>query len=215
MKEAEIPGHFDGRGRVEFGLGGLEAGQSDTITAIGFEFGYDLAATEVRSRSTMRLVFVRNDSPTARQRASQTQDRLRAGGPLLMAWAIPTPGAEPVVPQTLTAVEVASKRRGLAAYQSNGIRGLVVLAALLSVGCLVLAWKLRHGPGAVVVPAALFAVALAVLAVLVPSLARRWYEKNRRLVDLYDQQRAGRVGPPPPPPGPTPGSPPGHFGGEG
>ncbi|MER5520421.1 hypothetical protein [Streptomyces sp. NPDC002763] len=212
MKEAEIPGHFDGRGRVEFSLSGLEAGQSDTITAIAFEFGYDLAATEVRSRSTMRLVFVRNDSPTARQRASGTHDRLRVGGPLLMAWAIQAPGPGQAAPQTLTAVELASKRRGLAAYETNGIRGLVALVAVLSVGCLVVAWALRHGPVAAVVLAALFAVALAVLAVLIPSLTRRWYEKNRRLVDLYDQQRAGRVGPPPPPPGPVPGSPPGGFG---
>ncbi|MFE3162754.1 hypothetical protein [Streptomyces sp. NPDC059224] len=209
MKEAEIPGHFDGRGRVEFGLSGLEAGQSDTITAIGFEFGYDLVGTEVRSRSTMSLVFVRNDSPTARQRAVQTHDRLRAGGPLLMAWAVQAPGEGQAAPQTtLTAVELASKRRGLAAYESNGIRGLVVLVAVLSVGCLVLAWALRHGPFAAVVLAALFAVALAVLAAFVPSLTRRWYEKNRRLVDLYDQQRAGGVGPPPPPPG----FPPSHYG---
>ncbi|MEU9972441.1 hypothetical protein [Streptomyces sp. NPDC051014] len=201
MKEAEIPGHFDGRGRVEFSLSGLEAGQADTISAIAFEFGYDLAATEVRSRSTMRLVFVRNDSPTARRRAAQTQDRLRAGGPLLMTWAVPVPGTGQAASQpALTAVELASKRRALAAYESNGVRGLVVLASVLGAGCLVLAWALRNGPVGAVVAAILFAVALAVAAALVPSLTRRWYEKNRRLVDLHDRQRAGAVGPPPPPP---------------
>ena len=66
MKESEILASFDGRGRAEFLLGGFEGMQSDKIAAIGHELGYDLRATEMPSRGTMRLIFVRDDSPTAR-----------------------------------------------------------------------------------------------------------------------------------------------------
>lgn len=204
MKDTEILAHFDGRGTAEFRLGGLEAGQSDLITAIGFECGYDLRETEVLSRSTMRLLFVRDDSPTARQRAGQTRDRLRAGGPLLPQWTIP--GTTPGTVMSLTATDMASKRRGVSAYEANGIRGLVVFAAVLSLGCFTLAWKLRDSPTTVLaLMLVVVGAALGVAAGLIPRWTKQWYEKNRQLVDLYDQQRSGQVGPPPPTPplGPT------------
>ncbi|MEU5308764.1 hypothetical protein [Streptomyces sp. NPDC021562] len=206
MKDAEILAHFDGRGTAEFSLSGLEAGQSDMITAIGFEFGYDLKQAEAVSRSTMRMIFVRNDSPTARQRAWQTHDRLRAGGPLLATWTVP--GAAPGAADSVTAVDMASKRRGLAAYEANGIKGFVVFIAVLSLGCFILAWVLRDSPNTpLAVMAAVLGIAVAVAAALTPRWMKQWYEKNRRLVDLYDQQRSGQVGPPPPPPPPGPTDP--------
>lgn len=199
MKDTEVLAHFDGRGTAEFRLGGLEAGQSDLITAIGFECGYDLKESEVVSRSTMRLLFVRNDSPTARQRAWQTRDRLRVGGPLLPQWTIPGAAAGTVV--SLTATDMASKRRGVAAYEAKGIRGLVVFVASLSLGCFTLAWTVRDSP-TTVLAMMLVAVgaALGVAAGMTPRWTKKWYEENRQLVDLYDQQRFGQVGPPPPPP---------------
>ncbi|WP_406171102.1 hypothetical protein [Streptomyces sp. NBC_00996] len=83
MKDAEITGRFDGRGRAEFVLGGLQGMDADQITAIAYEFGYDLGETEFVSRSAYRMIYVRNDSPEVRRRAQQTHHRLRAGGPLL------------------------------------------------------------------------------------------------------------------------------------
>ncbi|MGW7407360.1 hypothetical protein ACWGI9_27200 [Streptomyces sp. NPDC054833] len=202
MKDAEILALFDGRGRAEFLLGGFEGRHSNRITAIGYELGYDLQATEMPSKSTMRLIFVRNDSPTARLRAQQAQGRLRAGGPLLQTWA--APAAQPGTTVPVTAVDMASTRRGLAAYEANGVKGLAVFIGLLSLGCFLLAWALRDKPGAALAMVVL-GIPLAVAAALIPRWTKRWYEKNRRLVDLYDQQRAGQVGPPPPapPPGPS------------
>jgi hypothetical protein len=214
MKDVEILAHFDGRGRAELLLGGFEGRHSDKITAIAYELGYDLQATEMPSKSTMRLIFVRNDSPTARQRAQQAQDRLRAGSPLLPMWA--APAEEPGTTSPLTATEMASKRRGLAAYEANGVRGFAVFIALLSLAFFALAWMQRDTPGAALALMVL-GIPLAVTAALTPRWMRRWYEKNRRLVDLYDQQRAGQVGPPPPPPPLRPPGPtdrhPGEWGG--
>ncbi|MGW1052028.1 hypothetical protein [Streptomyces sp. NPDC002521] len=209
MKDAEILAHFDGRGQAEFLLGGFEGRQSDQITAIGYELGYDLQTTEMPSKSTIRLTFVRNDSPTARRRAQQSQDRLRAGGPLLQTWA--APAAQPGITRPITAAEVASKRRGLGAYEANGSKKFAVFIAVLSLGCFVLAWVLRDRPGAALAMVVVLGIPLAVAAALTPKWMKRWYEKNRRLVDLYDQERAGLVEPPSPPP--LPGlSGPGHPG---
>ncbi|MFB7085445.1 hypothetical protein [Streptomyces sp. NPDC056296] len=102
-------------------------------------------------------------------------------------------------------IEMASTRRKLTAYEenANGGRRLAVVLALLSLGCFALAWVLHDRPGAAVALASLGAP-LAVVAALTPRWMRRWYEKNRRLMDLHDQQRAGRGGPVPPPPAPGP-----------
>ncbi|MFG2683277.1 hypothetical protein [Streptomyces sp. NPDC048392] len=198
MKDPEIIESFDGRGRVEFLLGGLEGRHSDKIAAIGHELGYGLRTTETPSRGTLRLVFVRDDSPTARQRALQSRERLLSGGSLLQTWMAP---AEHLGESSaVTDVEMASTRRKLAAYEENpnGGRNLAAVLTLVSLGCLVLAGVLRDRPGAAVAMVVL-GVPFAVVAALTPRWMRRWYEKNRRLMDLHDQQRAGRVGPPPPP----------------
>lgn len=91
MKDGEILARFDGRGRAAFSLGGFEASNSEVIAAIAYECGYDLEATERPSRISVRLIYVRNDSPPARRRAAQTRQRLRAGGPLLPVWGVPGP----------------------------------------------------------------------------------------------------------------------------
>ncbi|MFD5154514.1 hypothetical protein [Streptomyces mutabilis] len=198
MKDVDILAKFDGRGRAEFLLGGLESSDANKITAFGFEFGYDLHATEIPSKSSMRLIYLRNDSPTARQRAWQTHARLAAGGPLLPMWM--APGAEPGTVRPISAFEIAQKRRGIEAYETNGVRGLAVFCGLLSLGCFVLVGVLRGKSLAGLAVLAILGITLAVAAVLVPRLLRHWYERDRRLVDLYDRQRSGWVAPPPPPP---------------
>lgn len=202
MKDPEISSRFDGRGHVEFLLGGFEGRQSNKITAIGYDFGYDLRATEMPSKSAIRLVFVRNDSPAARQRAQRTQERLRAGGPLLPAW--DAPAAQPGTVRPVTAEEMMSARRGVTAYEADGAKSSALVVALLSLGCFIVAGALRDRPGAALAVLVVFAVPLAVTAALIPRWMKRRYEKNRRLVDLHDRQRIGRVGPPPPPPPPGP-----------
>ncbi|WP_406173048.1 hypothetical protein [Streptomyces sp. NBC_00996] len=197
MKDAEILARFDGRGRAEFLLGGFEAMDSNKITAMAFEFGYDLQATEVPSKSALRLIYVRNDSPTARRRAQETHQRLYTGGPLLPTWM--APGAQPGTTRPVTSLEMASARQGLAAYETNGVKGFAAFIGLLGLGCFALAWAGRDTLG-VALFMVVMGILLAVVAALTPGWRKRWYEKNRRLVELYDQQRAGQVGPPPPPP---------------
>ncbi|MFC7262204.1 hypothetical protein [Streptomyces lutosisoli] len=204
MKDAEIIAYFDGRGRAEFLLGGLQVMDGDKITAIAYEFGYDLRESEAVSRGSYRMIYVRNDSPEVRRRAQQTLDRLRAGGPLLSVWV--GPGAKPGEAWPISAIEMASMRRGIDAYESHGVRGFAVFVGLLSLGCFGLAWAHRDMPGAALAVVVMLGIPLAVTAALTPRWMKRWHEKNRRLVQLYDQQRSGRVGPPPPLPPPLPPS---------
>ncbi|WP_406473888.1 hypothetical protein [Streptomyces sp. NBC_01615] len=205
MEDAEIIAYFDGRGRAEFLLGGLQVMHADKIAAIAYEFGYDLREVEMPSRGSYRMVYVRNDSPEVRRRAQQTLDRLRAGGPLLSVWV--GPGARPGAVLPISAIEMASMRRGIDAYESHGVRRFAVFVALLSLGCFVLAWAHRDTPGAALAVVVMLGIPLAVTAAMTPRWMKRRHEKNRRLVQLYDQQRSGRVGPPPPPP-PLPPLPP-------
>lgn len=197
MRVEEILAGFDGRGRASFVVGAFAALDPQVITAIAYECGYDLQATEAPSRSSVRLTYVRDDSPSARQRARQTQERLRTGGPLLPMWGVPGPQPGSIWP--VTAVGMVSARQRVAAYEANGVKGPAVGVALLGLGCFALAWVLRGSPGpalGVGVPGVL----LVVVAALTPHWAKRWYERNRQLVRLYDGQRSGTVAPPSPPP---------------
>ncbi|MGW0827456.1 hypothetical protein [Streptomyces sp. NPDC002845] len=197
MTDAEILALFDGRGRAEFFLSGFESVSPTKIEAFAFEFGYDLHATEIPHKGTVRLIYVRNDSPTARLRAQQTLERLRAGGPLLPAWVVP--GDQPGTTRLVSGFQMASIRQRLAAYEASGVKGLVTLTALLSLGFLALAWAARDSLEGLIVLSTV-AACLAVAAALLPRWLKRWYERNRELVRLYDRQRFGHVGPPPPPP---------------
>ncbi|MGW1746320.1 hypothetical protein ACWCRD_12010 [Streptomyces sp. NPDC002092] len=197
MRIEEILAGFDGRGRASFLIGAFQALDPQVITAIAYECGYDLQATEAPSRSSVRLTYVRNDSPPARRRAWQTQERLRAGGPLLPVWGVPGPQPGSVWP--VTAVGMASTRQRVAAYEANGAKGPVVGFALLALGCFVFAWVVRGTPGPALGMGVL-GVLLGAVAALAPRWAKRWYERNRQLVRLYDRERSGTVAPPQPPP---------------
>jgi hypothetical protein len=198
MTDAQILALFDGRGTVEITLRGREMAQNGKLAAIAHELGYKLHETDFVTRGQTRLRYLRDDSPEVRRRAQQTQDRLRAGGPLLPVWGVP--GAQPGATRPISAIEIASARRNVTAYETNnGAKGLVVFVALLSLGFFLLTWVQRDSPGAALALATA-GVSLGVVATLTPRWMRQWYERNRRLVRLYDQQRSGRVGPPPPPP---------------
>ncbi|NUQ99519.1 MAG: hypothetical protein HOY79_24195 [Streptomyces sp.] len=197
MRIEEILAGFDGRGRASFLIGAFQALDPQVITAIAYECGYDLQATEAPSRSSVRLTYVRNDSPPARRRAWQTQERLRAGGPLLPVWEVPGPQPGSVWP--VTAVAMASTRQRVAAYEASGAKGPAVGFALLGLGCFVLAWVVRGTPGPALGMGVL-GVLLGAVAALTPRWAKRWYERNRQLVRIYDRQRSGTVAPPSPPP---------------
>ena len=200
MKDEQILAYFDGRGTADITLRGRDLMESNKIAAIAFELGYELHEMVVVTRGQCRMIYFRDDSPDVRQRAQGTLDRLRAGGPLFVpqAWApsggMAHPAGRPVAP-----MEAAYARRNVTAYETHGSKGLVIFAALLSLGFLVLAWVARDSLGgaiALVVVAAL----LAVVAALIPRWMKSWYERNRQKVTQFNQQRSQRVGPPPPPP---------------
>jgi hypothetical protein len=100
-----------------------------------------------------------------------------------------------------------SARRGVTTYEANGSKRFALFVALLSLGCFIVAGVLRDRPGAALAVLLVFAIPLAVTAVFIPRWMKRWYEKNRRLVDLHNRQRIGQVRPPPPPGSPDPSAP--------
>ncbi|MCX4548549.1 hypothetical protein [Streptomyces sp. NBC_01500] len=200
MEDDEIIALFDGRGCADFTLTGGDVAQSDKIGAIGFELGYDLGESVCVTRGQWRMVYVRNDSPEVRQRAHATVARLRAGGPLLPGtWG--APGPLDAAGRPISAVEVASARRSVGAYEANGAKGFVVFAALISLACLVIAW-LQRDTSATAYPLMVVGVFFAVTAAFIPRWLRRWYERNREMVSRFEQGRIlrGDVPPPPPPP---------------
>lgn len=202
MKNEQILEYFDGRGTVDFTLRGRDILQSDRIEAIAFELGYRLHERDIVTRGQWRLTYLRDDSPDVRRRVQVTLDRLRADGPLLaQAW--PSAGTAGVPGRRITPMEVASVRQSMTTYEAQGARGLVIFSALLSSGCLGLAWVARDFPGRVLALVALAAL-LAVVAALTPRWMRGWYEHNRQKVDRFGRQRAQQWGPPPPPPSPPP-----------
>ncbi|MFC5856611.1 hypothetical protein ACFPZI_34135 [Streptomyces chlorus] len=86
----------------------------------------------------------------------------------------------------------------MTAYETHGSRGLVIIAALLGIAFLVLAWVAREALGGAI--ALLVAGALmGVVATLTPRWMRSWYEYNRRKVTRFNQQRSQQWGPPPVP----------------
>ncbi|MEU2622132.1 hypothetical protein ABZ642_29080 [Streptomyces sp. NPDC007157] len=204
MKDEEILAHFDGRGTAEITLLGLDVLQNNKIAAVAYEMGYRLHSRDIVTQGQWHLVYLRDDSPDVRRRTQDTLNRLRSGGPLLpMVWPPATTPNGAVRP--VTAEQAASARQGMAAYESHGSRGLVVIAALFGIGSLLLAWVARQVPAASVA-LLLGAVAMAVVAVLVPRWMKSWYERSRRLVDGFEQQRSRRWGSPPPPPPSAPGA---------
>ncbi|MGY0067890.1 hypothetical protein ACWZEH_13885 [Streptomyces sp. QTS137] len=97
-------------------------------------------------------------------------------------------------------MEAASARQNMAAYETHGSRGLVIIASLLGLAFLALAWAAREALGGTI--ALLVAAALmGGVAALTPRWMRNWYEYNRRKVTRFNQQRGS---PPPPPPAPPP-----------
>lgn len=204
MKDEQILAYFDGRGTAEITLRGLEVAQSDKIAAIAFELGYKLHETDIVTRGQWRMTYLRDDSPDVRQRARNTLDRLRAGGPLLPeVWA--PPGLPRVLGRPISPMEAASARRNMTAYETHGSRGLVIIAAILSIAFLMLAWVARGalaGVIALVAAAALFGVAAA----LIPRWMGSWYRHNKQKANRFNQQRSQQWGPPPPPPPPAGGN---------
>ncbi|MFJ6566800.1 hypothetical protein ACIQNU_05235 [Streptomyces sp. NPDC091292] len=199
MKDQEILAGFNGQGTAEFTLRGPDVAQSDRITAIGFELGYDLREAICVTRGQWRMIYVRNDSPEVRLRVQGAVERMRAGGPLLpQVWG--AVGAPHGGRRLITATEAASARRSITAYETHGATSVVVLVALLSLGCFVLVWVRRDVPGPAV-GLAVVGAALAATALLTPRLMKRWYERNRQTVARFEQARNQQWGPPPPPPG--------------
>ncbi|MFE7813968.1 hypothetical protein ACFU5P_18805 [Streptomyces sp. NPDC057433] len=201
MKDEQILAYFDGRGTAEITLRGREVAQSDRIGAIAFELGYTLHERDIVTRGQWRMIYLRDDFPDARQRAQHTLDRLRAGGPVFPQARTPV-GVPPVPGRQIAPMEATSARQNMTAYETHGSRGLVIIASLLGVAFLALAWVAREALGGAI--ALLIAAALmGVVATMVPRWMKIWYEYNRRKVTRFNEQRSQQWGPPPPP-GPPP-----------
>lgn len=204
--EAVVAARFDGRPTVEVVFTGFGAMRADRVTWIGTELGYALSADEPYGRGQRRLLFTRDDSPGARQRAQASLARVQAAG----SWSAatqPWPGAVAHNPSAATAPplihpERAARAQGqVKAYEGWRPARLISVCCVLTAGFFALAWAVRE-----TVPAAVGSCLVGLLclagAVLGPRYTRRWHRENLRLLERFRRQQAARfpVQPPSPPP---------------
>ncbi|GCD35598.1 hypothetical protein OEIGOIKO_03344 [Streptomyces chrestomyceticus JCM 4735] len=147
--EAAVAARFDGRPTVEVVFTGFGAMRADRVTWIGSELGYALGADEPYGRGQRRLLFTRDDSPAARQRAQATLARVQAAGSW-SAVAQPWPGA---VPHGLSAVtdlplihpeRAARAQRQVKAYEGCHPAQLISVSCVFATGFFALAWAVRE-----------------------------------------------------------------------
>lgn len=101
MSDEEIIRHFDGRGRVQLMFPyTTSAEECRRMVAIAHALGYKPLFTETLGRREFPRFYERDDSPDARRRATQTIERLRAGGPVLPVVEAPPPLPPPPPPLT-------------------------------------------------------------------------------------------------------------------
>ncbi|OKH99701.1 hypothetical protein A6A06_21680 [Streptomyces sp. CB02923] len=207
MEDEGVAARFDGGSVVEVVLTGVGAMRADRVVSIGVELGYVLGADEPYGRGQRRLLFTRDDSPGARQRAQATLERVRAA----RSWsAVTAPyGPSATGPPLIHPERAARAQRQAEAYEAWRPAWLVSLCCCVAAGFLVLAWAVRE-----TVPAAVgfFLVGLLCLAgaALGPRFTRSRQQDNLRLLERFRRQQAARfpVPPPsPPPPRPPPAGP--------
>ncbi len=99
MTDEEIIRHFDGRGRVHLQFPhATSAERCRRMMAIAHALGYKPLFTDTLGRREFPRFYERDDAPHARSRAGQTIERLRAGGPVLPAFAEAPPPPPPPPP---------------------------------------------------------------------------------------------------------------------
>ncbi|MFK8848484.1 hypothetical protein [Streptomyces sp. Ac-502] len=206
--EAAVAARFDGRPTVEVVFTGFGAMRADRITWIGAESGYALSADEPYGRGQRRLLFTRDDSPGARQRAQATLARVQAAGSW-SAVAQPWPGTashdpSATVPPLIHPERAARAQRQVKAYEGWRPARLIGVCCVLAAGFFALAWAVRE-----TVPTAVGSCLVGLLclagAALGPRYTRRWHQENLQLLERFRRQQAAQfpVSPPSPPPPPA------------
>ncbi|MGD3107875.1 hypothetical protein [Streptomyces sp. YGL11-2] len=191
---------FDGRASVEFILTGLTTHRADRITWVATELGYTLGAEEPYGRGQIRLRYVRDDSPPARQRAQAALDRVRAAGSWGAVTAQPWPTAQPLSPSLMTPLRAARAARTAKACETASPGLAAAVFVLVALACFAMAGSARTAAGSAV-PSVVGLLWLA-MAALTPRCTRRVHEKNLRLLEDFRRQQTARF--PVPPPAPPP-----------
>lgn len=206
MKDSEIRSKFDGRGRVEVKLHGLEVSDYGRVNALAYVHGYDVVAAEMISRSTYRMLFVRNDSPEVRARVEQANINARQPGPLPTDY----PGQHPrpfhAWGTWVTPGEVAEAKLNTQLTRVNTVAPLWMVPGAIAIGLVVAAWYNRHDSGAVLVLGYLAAI-FVFAAIGLPILTLRRRSRDQAVLEQYRRQQAENVQPPPPPPSIPPNNP--------
>lgn len=209
--EAAVAARFDGRPTVDIVFTGFGVMRADRVTWIGAELGYALSADEPYGRGQRRLLFTRDDSPAARQRAQATLARVQAAGSW-SAVAQPWPGAVPHGPSAATdsplipPERAARAQRQVKAYEGWHPAQLISVCCVFAAGCFALAWAVRETVPATVGSCLVGLLCLATAA-LGPRYTRRWHQENLRLLECYRRQQAAQFPVPPPSPPPPPAGP--------
>lgn len=210
MNDEAVAARFDGRPTVEVVFTGFGAMRTDRVTWIGAELGYALSADEPYGRGQRRLLFTRDDSPAARQRAQATLERVRAAGSwsaVTQPWSGTVAHIPPATNPPLIHPERAARaQRQIKAYEGWHPAQLITLCCVLAAGFFALAWAVRE-----TVPTAVGFCLLGILclagAALGPRYTRNWHQKNLRLLDHFRRQQAAQFPVPPPSPPPPPAGP--------
>ncbi|WP_148312623.1 hypothetical protein [Streptomyces noursei] len=209
MNDEAIAAGFDGRPSVEIIVPGLTAHRIDHITWIATELGYALCGEEMRGRGAIRLNFIRDDSPTARQRAQAAIARVQAAenwqALATQNWSV-SQASDPHLVTPLRAAKATRETKGSEGLHPSQVVITFTFGALV---CFSMALA-AHDSAAVSMASCVIGALFVIGAVLGPRYARNRQKRNLELLEKFRQQEAARfwVPPPPPPPPLPPASPP-------
>ncbi|GAB7032636.1 hypothetical protein JCM4914_40970 [Streptomyces platensis subsp. malvinus] len=208
MNDEGIAARFDGRASVEFILTGFESHHADRITWIATELGYTLSSAERYGRGHFRVSYMRDDSPSSRQRAQAAMARVQASGSWLAVTTPPWSPAQAADPSLITPLRAAQAARNVKSYNDMPAAQIPIVFVVFASGFFALTWATR-GLAPVSVGFCLMGILCLLGATLGPRYRRNRHEANLRLLDSFRQQQAARFGvPPPAPPPPPPSGPP-------
>lgn len=196
MEAVEIINYFDGRQSFNVWLSSRDSFEIPLMIDLAYEFGYAFRFV-YPGRSTLRLVFERDDGEQARARAWWSVNHYRLHG----TWGRPQPRV-PLPAHMAPRIdqwEAAKARYALGMFlNKTWVWGLTVRAGALFI---IPVWYF-HDRLAVVIPVLLVGVPLAIYVALTPWLPNKRMRRYQQTVATFELQQAIERGfIPPPPPG--------------
>jgi hypothetical protein len=182
MQEHEIVARFDGSPWVEFPVR-LNQG---FVVSIGHEFGYALEEVKTTSQHiAYRMVFRRDDSEMARQRAAWAQHMYRTTGAW---WAVCWPPHLHNRPETVHPTKAGEVRLALHRLEYEGQVRLVAMMLIVAALTLIMTWLNRDTLG-LAIPLGAFSISLLAGTLLTGRLTRWTQARHQSLLARFENQR--------------------------